>query len=44
MVHLNFIRDTHDVDEEEIKSLLDAYNGLGSKINKFLQYVETEWK
>jgi four helix bundle protein len=44
MVHLNFIRDTHDVDEEEIKSLVDAYNGLGGKINKFLRYVETEWK
>jgi four helix bundle protein len=44
ILHLNFIRDTHKVDEEEIQFFLDAYNKLGGKINKFIQYVEKEWK
>ncbi len=44
ILHLSFIRDTHELNEKEIKSLLDGYNELGRKINKFIQYVETEWK
>jgi len=43
-VHLNFIRDTHKLDGNEIKSLLTEYAGLGKQINKFTQYVEKEWK
>ena len=41
ILHLNFIKDTHKV---EISHFLNAYNELGSKINKFIQYVETKWK
>ena len=44
ILHLNFIKDTHEVSEREIDSLLNAYDELGSKINRFIQYVEREWK
>jgi four helix bundle protein len=44
ILHLNFIQDTHDVDEKEMEFLLETYNRLGGKINKFIQYVEKEWK
>ena len=42
ILHLNFIKDIHNL--QEINALLDSYNELGSKINKFVQYVEKEWK
>ena len=44
ILHLNFINDTHELDEREIKNYLDAYNELGSKINSFIKYVENKWK
>ena len=44
ILHLNFINDTHEIDKEEMNYLLDAYNELGGKINRFIQYVEREWK
>lgn len=44
ILHLNFIKDTHRIDEKELQIFLDAYNRLGSKTNRFIQYVETEWK
>ncbi len=45
IVHLNFIGDTHeDTALEEIQALLQAYEKLGGKINKFIRYVEEEWK
>ena len=44
ILHLNFIRDTLRTNEKDIKFLVDAYNQLGRKINKFIQYVEREWK
>jgi four helix bundle protein len=44
IVHLNFIKDTHNVDNKEIIIFLEKYDGLGRKINKFIQYVEKEWK
>ena len=44
IVHLNFIQDTHKLDNKEINSFLDKYDELGRKINKFIQYVEKEWK
>jgi len=43
ILHLNFIKDTHQLNEKEIQSFLDDYDKLGSKINKFIQYVETKW-
>jgi four helix bundle protein len=44
ILHLNFIKDTHELNGEKVKSFLDAYNELGSKINRFVKYVENEWK
>jgi len=44
ILHLNFIKDTHKLDKKDLTSLIDEYNILGSKINKFIQYVEKEWK
>lgn len=44
IVHLNFIRDTHKIDTREIEILLEEYDRLGGKINKFIRYVEHEWK
>lgn len=44
ILHLNFISDTHEVNGKEIKFFLENYNKLGSKINKFIGYVEKDWK
>jgi four helix bundle protein len=44
ILHLNFINDTHGLNEQEMSFLLDAYHQLGSRINKFIQYVEKDWK
>jgi len=44
IVHLNFIKDTHVLEDEEVQSLLDAYDELGRKINRYIKYVENEWK
>ena len=44
ILHLNFIKDTHELKENEFEIFFDTYNKLGGKINKFIQYVETEWK
>ena len=43
-LHLNFIKDTHEVDETELSFLLNEYYKLGKKINKFIEYVAKEWK
>ena len=43
ILHLNFIRDTHKLDDV-VQGLLDAYDELGAKINRFIQYVDKEWK
>lgn len=43
ILHLNFIKDIHKLDEKEIQVFLDAYDELGRKINRFILYVEKEW-
>jgi four helix bundle protein len=44
ILHLNFLRDTHNkVDESTIQALINSYDELGGKINRFIQYVEKEW-
>ena len=40
---LNMISDIHYPDKP-LTDLISKYNLLGSKINKFIQYVETSWK
>ena len=44
ILHLNFINDTHELDENELKYFLDSYDVLGRKINKYIKYVESEWR
>ena len=44
ILHLNFIKDTHDIAEKDISFFLNEYEKLGRRINKFIQYVEKEWK
>ena len=44
ILHLNFIKNTHDIAEKDISFFLNEYEKLGRKINKFIQYVEKEWK
>ena len=44
ILHLNLIKDIHELNEKEIKNFLDSYNQLGIKINRFIQYVEKEWE
>jgi len=43
ILHLNFIKDTHELDKKELQLFLNAYDELGSKINRFIQYVENKW-
>jgi four helix bundle protein len=44
IVHLNFLKDTHELDINELKYLLEKYDELGRKTNKYIQYVERESK
>ena len=44
ILHLNFLNDTHELDEKQMQYFLDKYDELGRKINKYIQYVENEWK
>jgi four helix bundle protein len=44
ILHVNFLINTHDLNKNEIKSFIYNYNKLGAKINKFIEYVEKEWK
>jgi len=39
-LYLNFINDTHELNEKEMSFFLDSYNELGRKINTFIQYVD----
>ena len=43
-VHLDFIYSSKYISDVVYESLKEENNKLGRKINKFIQYVETEWK
>jgi four helix bundle protein len=43
IVHQSFLRDTHNLEEKTANELIEAYEELGGKINRFIQYVEKEW-
>jgi len=43
ILHLNFLRDTHNDNVSKVKPLIDSYEELGAKINRFINYVEKEW-
>ncbi|MEA3435827.1 MAG: four helix bundle protein [Thermodesulfobacteriota bacterium] len=44
ILHLNFINDTQKIDKNELNNILDSYDVLGRKINKYIKYVESEWR
>ena len=44
IVHLKFIKDTHENFDKEILIFLGKYDEVGAKINKYIQYVEKEWR
>jgi len=41
--HLNMISDIH-FQENPLTALITEYDILGKKINKYIQYVESNWK
>ena len=41
--HLNLIRETHVSDGLEAEDLIQGYEELGGKINRFIRYVESRW-
>jgi four helix bundle protein len=41
IVHLEMIKLTHTV--ESINTLLEEYDKLGRKINKYIRYVNSQW-
>jgi four helix bundle protein len=43
-VHLNFMHDSGYINDQDYDSLKDEIDKLGRKINKFIQYVEKDWK
>ena len=43
-LHLNFIHDSGYISVQIYKELKEENDKLGRKINKFIQYVEAEWK
>ena len=44
ILHLNFINDIHKIDLEEFDYFKKRYDELGRKINRFIKYVESDWK
>lgn len=44
ILHLNFIKDIHQSAEYKSDYYLKTYDSLGRKINRFIEYVENEWK
>ncbi len=43
IVHLNFIIDLHQSLSGEFEPLVPSYEELGSKIHKFIEYVDNHW-
>lgn len=41
--HLNMISEIH-YQKNSLNHLIDKYNTLGKKINRFIRYVENNWK
>ncbi|MBC8527046.1 MAG: four helix bundle protein [Candidatus Cloacimonetes bacterium] len=43
ILHLKMIQETHLLGDT-LSEMITDYNELGRKINKFIQYVENEWR
>ena len=44
ILHLNFLKDTNETNGKDMEAFLNAYDELGSRIYKFIEYVEKAWK
>jgi four helix bundle protein len=44
LLHLKFIKKTHKTIRDQVEGVLDLYDDLGGKINRFIQYVESAWQ
>jgi four helix bundle protein len=44
LTHLNFIKGTHQEKIENVSDLISSYEELGGKINRFIIYVQNNWK
>jgi four helix bundle protein len=44
LIHLRFIYDSKYIDEQSYISFKNEYEELSKKINKFINYVEENWK
>jgi four helix bundle protein len=44
IVHLKFISAIHEHVRNETDEFVESYEELGKQINKFISYVEKEWK
>jgi four helix bundle protein len=44
LIHLKFIYDSKYIDEQNYISFKNEYEELSKKINKFINYVEENWK
>jgi four helix bundle protein len=43
ILHLNYVKATHEVDQKEYQYFIDSFDELGAKINRFIDYVEHSW-
>ena len=41
--HLNMVKDTHQDTASLFEPFIKPYEGLGTKIHKFIEYVEEHW-
>jgi four helix bundle protein len=41
--HLNLIRETHSPHDESLDAVIEDYDRLGGKINRFVDYVVQHW-
>jgi len=44
ITHVSLIKDIYEGLKEETGSLINSYEELGGKINRFIDYVEKHWK
>jgi len=43
VVHLKFIAETQNSHKEKFEKLIECYEELGRRINRFISYVESKW-
>jgi four helix bundle protein len=43
ILHLNYLKETHEDMASEFQGFTKSYEELGAKIHKFIEYVEEHW-